>query len=321
MTHRNARLTPRGRLLLVRRVRDQGMPVAHVAKAMGISRQCAHRWVKRFDEEGPAGLEDRSSRPHRSPRRTDPRSERRVLAARRKHRCGPAQLARLSGVPERTVSRVLRRAGVPRLAACDPMTGEVIRASRQSALRYERARPGDLVHVDVKKLGKIPPGGGWRARGELMSNHRSGHHKVGYDYVHSMVDDYSRFAYSEVLGDELGQTCAGFLGRAAAAFARAGIGRIGEVMTDNAKNYTRSAAFQGVLAELGATHVLTRPHCPWQNGKVERLNRTLQIEWAYRRVYRSNAERTRALALWLRRYNTERPHSALGGQPPVSRLS
>jgi transposase InsO family protein len=321
MSHRNARLTPRGRQLLVQRVRDQGMPVSHVAKAMGISRQCAHRWVKRFDEEGLAGLEDRSSRPHRSPRRTDQRSERSVLAARRKHRCGPAQLARLSGVPERTVSRVLRRAGVPRLSECDPMTGEVIRASQKSALRYERERPGDLVHVDVKKLGRIPPGGGWRARGELASNHRSGHHTVGYDYVHSMVDDHSRFAYSEVLGDETGQTCAGFLLRAAAAFAHAGIGRIAEVMTDNAKNYTRSALFQGALAELGATHLLIRPHCPWQNGKVERLNRTLQTEWAYRRVYRSNAERTRSLALWLRRYNTERPHSSLGGRPPVSRLS
>lgn len=321
MSHRNARLTPRGRQLLVQRVRDQGMPVAHVAKAMGISRQCAHRWVKRFDEEGLAGLEDRSSRPHRSPRRTDPRRERRVLAARRKHRCGPAQLARLSGVPERTVTRVLRRAGVPRLAACDPMTGEVIRASRETAVRYERARPGELVHVDVKKLGRIPPGGGWRARGELTSNHRSGRDRVGYDYVHSMVDDHSRFAYSEVLGDELGQTCAAFLRRAAAAFARAGIGRIDAVMTDNAKNYTLSAAFQSALAELGATHVLIRPHCPWQNGKVERLNRTLQIEWAYRRAYRSNGQRTRALASWLRRYNTERPHSSLGGRPPVSRLS
>lgn len=319
MSHRNARLTPRGRQLLVQRVRDQGMPVAHVAKAMGISRQCAHRWVRRFDEEGLAGLEDRSSRPHRSPRRTDPRRERRVLAARRTHRCGPAQLARLSGVPQRTATRVLRRAGVPRLFECDPMTGEVIRASRQSALRYERERPGELVHVDVKKLGKIPPGGGWRANGRgprPVSKRR-----IGYDYVHSMVDDHSRFAYSEVLGDETGQTCAGFLRRAAAAFARAGIGRIDEVMTDNAKNYTRSTAFQTVLAELGATHVLIRPHCPWQNGKVERLNRTLQIEWAYRRVYRSNAERTRALATWLRRYNTERPHSSLGGRPPVSRLS
>ena len=319
MSHRNARLTPRGRLLLVQRVRDQGMPVAHVAKAMGISRQCAHRWVRRFDEEGVAGLEDRSSRPHRSPRRTDARRERRVLAARRKHRCGPAQLALLSGVPERTVTRVLRRAGVPRLSECDPMTGEVIRSSRQSALRYERQRPSDLVHVDVKKLGRIPPGGGWRANGR--GTRPGSKRRIGYDYVHSMVDDHSRFAYSEVLGDETGPTCAAFLRRAAAAFAHAGIGRIAEVMTDNAKNYTLSAVFQSALAEVGAAHVLIRPHCPWQNGKVERLNRTLQVEWAYRRVYRSNDERTRALATWLRRYNTERPHSSLGGRPPISRLS
>jgi transposase InsO family protein len=222
-------------------------------------------------------------------------------------------------VPERTVTRVLRRAGVPRLSECDPMTGEVIRASRQSALRYERQRPGELVHVDVKKLGRIPPGGGWRANGR--GTRPGSKRRIGYDYVHSMVDDHSRFAYSEVLGDETGPTCAAFLRRAAAAFAHAGIGRIAEVMTDNAKNYTLSAAFQSALAEVGAAHVLIRPHCPWQNGKVERLNRTLQVEWAYRRVYRSNGERTRALATWLRRYNTERPHSSLGGRPPISRLS
>lgn len=319
MSHRNARLTPRGRLLLVQRVRDQGMPVAHVAKAMGISRQCAHRWVRRFDEEGLAGLEDRSSRPHRSPRRTDARRERRVLAARRKHRCGPAQLALLSGVPERTVTRVLRRAGVPRLSECDPMTGEVIRASRQSALRYERQRPGELVHVDVKKLGRIPPGGGWRANGR--GTRPGSKRRIGYDYVHSMVDDHSRFAYSEVLGDETGPTCAAFLRRAAAAFAHAGIGRIAEVMTDNAKNYTLSAVFQSALTEVGAAHVLIRPHCPWQNGKVERLNRTLQVEWAYRRVYRSNGERTRALAPALQhRASPQLPWRTTADQSAVTNL-
>jgi transposase InsO family protein len=321
MSHRNARLTPRGRQLLVQRVRDQGMPIAHVAKAMGISRQCAHRWVRRFDEEGPAGLVDRSSRPHRSPRATDERLVAKVLKARHDHRWGPAQLAQISGVPERTVTRILRRAGAPRLPECDPITGEVIRASRSTATRYERDRPGELVHVDVKKLGRIPDGGGWRAKGESPSNHRSAHAKVGYDYVHSMVDDHSRLAYSEILPDETGPSCAAFLARAAAAFAGAGIGRIDAVMTDNAKAYTRSKDFQGVLSDLGARHVLIRPHCPWQNGKVERLNRTLQIEWAYRRPYRSNAQRTQALATWLRRYNTERPHSALGGRPPISRLS
>jgi len=322
MSHRNARLTPRGRQLLVERVRVQGMPVAHVAAAMGISRQCAHRWVRRFDEEGPAGLMDRSSRPHRSPRATDTRSVAKVLKARHDHRCGPAQLARLTKVPERTVTRILRRAGAPRLVECDPMTGEVIRASRSTARRYERERPGELVHIDVKKLGRIPKGGGWRARGgESSANHRRSHQRLGYDYVHSMVDDHSRFAYSEILDDETGESCAGFLCRAAEAFRSAGIAHIEEVMTDNAKNYTRSRAFQSTLAEVGAAHLLIRPHCPWQNGKVERLNRTLLIEWAYRRPYGSNAQRTRALATWLRRYNTERPHSALGGRPPVSRLS
>jgi transposase InsO family protein len=319
MSHRNARLTPRGRQLLVERVRRDGMPVAHVAKAMGISRQCAHRWVKRFDDEGLRGLEDRSSRPLSSPRQTSPRREARVLQAREQLRCGPAILASRTGVPERTVSRILRRHGVPRLPECDPMTGEVIRASRATTRRYERERAGDLVHVDVKKLGKIPDGGGWRANGRST---RPGHMRhVGYDYVHSMVDDHSRFAYSEVLADEKGETCAAFLLRAAVAFAAAGIPELREVMTDNAKNYVLSRSFQGALSSINAHHVLIRPHCPWQNGKVERLNRTLQIEWAYRRIYRTNAARTRALAIWLRRYNNERPHAALGGRPPISRLS
>lgn len=323
MSHRNARLTPRGRRLLVERVRDQGMPVAHVAQAMGISRQCAHRWIRRYDEEGAAGLEDRSSRPLRSPRTTDARRQAKVLRARRKQRCGPAELARQAGVSERTASRILRRAGEPRLCECDPMTGEVIRASRATARRYERARPGELVHVDVKKLGKIPQGGGWRTLGISVQNHRAmgARQKPGYDYVHSMVDDHSRFAYSEILDDETGVSCAAFLRRAAEAFSCAGISHIEEVMTDNAKNYTRSRQFQAVLSDLGAAHLLIRPHCPWQNGKVERLNRTLQIEWAYRRPYRSNVQRRRALAAWVRRYNTKRPHSALGGRPPISRLS
>ena len=217
------------------------------------------------------------------------------------------------------MTRILRRHGVPRLPECDPMTGDVIRASRATGLRYERERPGELVHIDVKKLGKIPDGGGWRAngRGPRLRSKRD----IGYDYVHSMVDDHSRFAYSEILGDETGESCAGFLHRAAEAFRLAGIAHIQQAMTDNAKNYTRSRAFQDVLGELGATHLLIRPHCPWQNGKVERLNRTLQVEWAYRRPYRSNLQRTRALATWLRRYNNERPHSALGGRPPVTRLS
>lgn len=173
MSHRNARLTPRGRQLLVERVRDQGMPVAHVARAMGISRQCAHRWVRRFEEEGFAGLEDRSSRPRRSPRATKAAQVAKVLRIRPEQRCGPAQLARQCPVSERTVSRILHRSGVPRLFECDPMTGEVIRASRSTALRYERARPGELVHVDVKKLGRIPDSGGWRTQDVLVQDHGS----------------------------------------------------------------------------------------------------------------------------------------------------
>ena len=319
MSHRNARLTPAGRRTLVDRVRVQGMPVSHVAKAMGVSRQCAHRWVKRFDAEGPDGLEDRSSRPRRCPAQTSPSRENKVLAARVEHRCGPAQLSRLTGVSERTVTRILRRHGVALLAECDPLTGERIRSSRATTLRYERARPGELVHVDVKKLGRIPEGGGWRAKGR---GPRPGtKRRVGFDYVHSMVDDHSRLAFSEVLSDEKGATCAAFLVRAASVFREAGIERIEEVMTDNAKNYTLSRDFQAVLAELEARHVLIRPHCPWQNGKVERFNRTLQVEWAYRRIYTTNALRTRALASWLRRYNTQRPHGSLGGRPPISRLS
>ena len=321
MPHRNARLTPRGRQLLVERVRS-GMPVAHAAKAMGISRQCAHRWVRRFEEEGRAGLEDRSSRPRRSPKATTPELVGAVLVARAEHRCGPAELARLTGVGERTISRVLRRAGVPRLPECDPMTGELIRASRSTARRYERARPGELVHIDVKKLGRIPEGGGWRARGrEIGKTAAQKRARIGYDFVHSAVDDHSRFAYSEVLTDETGPSCAGFLTRACEAFAAAGIRQIDAVMTDNAWGYTHSGDFKGVLGAIGAEHITIKPHCPWQNGKVERLNRTLQVEWAYRRLYVSNVARTIALAAWLRRYNTERPHSALGGQPPINRLS
>jgi transposase InsO family protein len=321
MSHRNARLTPRGRRLLVERV-HQGMPVAHVAKAMGVSRQCAHRWVARYRSEGLAGLEDRSSRPHHSPRRTDERTTRRVLEARRVRREGPAPLSYTLGVSARTISRILAREGVARLAECDPMTGEVIRSSRATTHRYERERPGELVHVDVKKLGRIPEGGGWRARGRFEANAgKFRQPRLGYDYVHSLVDDRSRLAYSEILPNETGATCAGFLERAARFLRERGVTRIEEVMTDNAYCYRLSNEFQRVLTQLDARHVLIRPHCPWQNGKVERFNRTLQVEWAYRQVFTTNAQRARALAPWLKRYNYERPHSALGGRPPISRLS
>jgi transposase InsO family protein len=297
------------------------MPVAHVARAMGISRQCAHRWVARFDAEGDDGLVDRSSRPHRTPNRTTLEVEARVLAARVEHRRGQDWLGPELGVPARTVSRILRRHGVARLAVCDPMTGEVIRASKTTAVRYERARPGELVHMDVKKIGRIPDGGGWRAHGrEMGSTWERKKTPIGFDYVHSMVDDHSRYAYSEIVNDEKAATAAGFLERATDHFAAHGIA-INAVMTDNHWSYTHSNQFAALLERIGADHVLIRPHCPWQNGKVERFNRTLQTEWAYRQVFTTNDARRAALAPWLDDYNTRRRHSALGGHPPISRLS
>jgi transposase InsO family protein len=312
-------LTFHARTLLVQRVRGDRRPVAHVAKELGVSRQCAHRWVRRFDSEGLAGLHDRSSRPHHSPRRTPAEIEAKVLAERRSSRRGPAWIAAELGIAERTVSRILSRHAVPRLAECDPLTGVVIRASRHTTTRYERSRPGELVHLDVKKIGKIPDGGGWRAygRGERPGYKR----RTGYDYVHAAVDDHSRLAYAEILPDEKGVTCAAFLTRAAAAFAGHGIDRIERVITDNAKNYLLSRAFHDAVAALGAEQRFIRPHCPWQNGKVERFNRTLQIEWAYRQIFTSNDDRSAALDPWLEFYNTRRRHTALGGLPPISRLS
>jgi transposase InsO family protein len=321
MTHRNARLNIRGRMLLVERVLGQGRPVAHVAKELGISRQCGHRWIRRYRSEGRCGLHDRRSRPRRSPTRTAPELEAQVLHIRREQRRGPDWIGAELGIPSRTVGAILARHHVPRLVDCDPLTGEVIRASQQTACRYERGRPGELVHMDVKKLGRIPHGGGWRADGGTPANHASRVDKtpVGYDYVHSLVDDHSRFAYSEIMPDEQGRTCARFLLRAAEYFANHGIDHIQRLMTDNAWAYRYSLG--QAVKQLGAKQVFIRPHCPWQNGKVERLNRTLQTEWAYRQVFISNADRTAALAPWLEHYNNRRRHSALDGRPPISRLS
>ena len=322
VSHRNARLTFHGRRTLVQRVRAHGRPVAHVAQEMGVSRQCAHRWVARFDVHGEAGLHDGSSRPHRCPRRTPAVVEQRVLDLREAELRGQDWLGPESGVPARTVSRILRRHRVPYLAERDPLTGEVIRASKTTATRYERDKPGELVHMDVKKIGRIPDGGGRRAHGRnATTEHKHKKTRIGFDYVHSLVDDCSRLAYSEILPDEKGATCADFLTRAAAYFTTHGIDRIERVLTDNHLSYRRSTAMREAVAALHATHKFIKPHCPWQNGKVERFNRTLQTEWAYRQVFYSNTDRTAALAPWLKLYNTRRRHTALGGLPPVSRLS
>ena len=318
MSHRNARTTVRGRLLIVQRHR-QGWKQAHIARAMGISRKCVKKWLDRFEALGEAGLVDRSSRPHRCPRHTSAQVEAQIVALRRRERRGPDWIGAELGVPARTVSRVLARHRMPRLCTMDPLTGQVIRASKTTAVRYERERPGELVHMDVKKIGRIPDGGGWRAHGRgAGSITRNRSTKVGFDYVHSLVDDHSRLAYSEILPDEKGTTCAAFLTRAIAYFAAHGITRIERLMTDNAWAYRWS--LRQVCATHGIRQKFIKPHCPWQNGKVERLNRTLQTEWAYRQVFNTNTERTAALAPWLEFYNTRRRHSALGGLPPTSRL-
>ncbi len=189
-------------------------------------------------------------------------------------------------------------------------------------MRYERDSPGELVHVDVKKLGRIPKGGGWRAHGRKMgSTAAKKRARIGYDFVHSMVDDHSRLAYSEILNDEKGQTAAEFLQRAADFFAEHGIKQIERIMTDNHWSYKRSNAVAKVIKKLGAKHTFIKPHCPWQNGKVERFNRTLQNEWAYQKIYTTNDERSAALAPWINSYNHTRRHHALNGHPPISRLS
>ncbi|WP_156174174.1 IS481 family transposase [Mycobacterium nebraskense] len=316
MSHRNARTTFHGRLLIVERYQG-GWKQAQIAEAMGISRKCVHTWISRYAAEGEAGLADRSSRPHSSPRRTSAAVEQQVLVARSEHRRGQDWLGPELGMPARTVGRILRRHHQPYLRDCDPMTGALIKASKATAVRYERDRPGELVHVDVKKLSRIPDGGGWRAHGRSEEVRGRGN---GYDFVHSMVDDHSRLAYSEILPDEKGPTCAGFISRAADHFAAQGISRIERVITDNHFSYRRSTDVAATMAQLGARHLFIKPHCPWQNGKVERFNRTLQSEWSYRQVFASNDARTQALAPWLEFYNTQRRHSALEGLPPISRL-
>jgi transposase InsO family protein len=310
VSHRNARLTVHGRRLLIDRVRSR-RPVAHVAAELGISRPTAHKWVRRWRAEGDAGLADRSSRPLRTPHRTPATVEQRVCELRRARKLGPARIGPVLGLPASTVHRVLTRHGLHRLAWMDRPTGTVIR-------RYERERPGELIHVDVKKLGRIPDGGGHKVLGRDVGRPVRG---MGFDYVHSAVDDHTRLAYSEIHADEKVATCAGFLTRAAAFFHTHGITRIERVLTDNAWAYRKGLAWKQALSKIGATGKLTRAYRPQTNGKVERFNRTLLDEWAYQRPYTTNDERTAALDGFLHTYNHHRCHTALGGKPPISRVN
>lgn len=310
MQHPNARLTPVGRKILVERI-AAGMPVAHAADQMGISRQTAHRWWSRYRQLGDAGLHDRPSVPWHSPNRVAPELERRVVRLRRRHGWGPAVIAGHVGLPASTCWRILKRHGINRLRDLDPPT-------RRRVRRYEHARPGSLVHVDIKKIGRIPEGGGWRVHGKAATSRRRA--RVGYEYIHAAVDDHSRLAYAEALPDTRGATCAGFWRRAAAFYAGHGIS-VERVMTDNAFEYVRSRDFARALAETGVRrHVRIRPRRPQTNGKVERFNQTLKREWAYSRIYTSNAARTRQLDRWLHHYNHHRTHTAIGG-PPMARVN
>lgn len=312
MAHRRAKLTPQGRLLLVQRVEVFGWAPAHAAEAAGVSRATVYKWLRRWREEGEAGLQDRPSRPKRCPHALPPSRVRQVLRARHRMKQGPHRLGPHLGMARSTVYGVLRRHGLSRLSHTDRPTG--------TPIRYEKDRPGELLHLDVKKLGRIPPGGGHRMLGRSTRTRvAKGGTRIGYDYLHAAVDDHSRVAYVEALPDERGETCGGFLARAVEFFASCGV-RVEAVMTDEAMNYTRSEAFAGALAAHGIRHETTGPYRPRINGKVERFLRTLLEEWAYARLYRSNHARLSRLRPWVHHYNLARPHTALGGRPPASRL-
>jgi transposase InsO family protein len=317
VSHANAQLTPAGRLRLAQLVVDQKWPLRRAAERWNCSVTTAKRWADRYRAEGRAGLVDRSLRPASSPRRTPTRLERRVVGLRVSRRWGPARIAYRLGMAISTVHKILRRYGCPPLAWTDPGTGVRIKGARRQANRYVHDAPGDMVHVDVKKLGRIPDGGGWRAVGKTQGNKNTTKGRIGYDLIHTAIDDCSRLAYSEILRDERKETCAAFWLRANAFFNSHGI-TVERVLTDNGPGY-RSNAWRDALGDI--TPKRTRPYRPQTNGKVERFNRTLIEEWAYVRVYSSNAERTAALDDWLHLYNHHRRHTALKGLTPIARVN
>jgi len=321
MPHANAPLTETGRLRLARCVVDERWPLRRAAERFQVSPTTAKRWADRYRQHGEAGMRDQSSRPHHSPRRTPTRTERRIIKVRVLRRWGPTRIAYLLGLNPATVHRVLTRYRLPKLACLDRATGQPVR-------RYERDRPGELIHVDIKKLGNIPDGGGHRAVGRHTGTRNRcampgirrtsrGEPRLGYSYLHNAVDDHSRLAYSEILPDETQETAVAFWTRAQAWFT-AGI-TVERVLTDNGSCY-RSRLWKDTLAKAGITHKRTRPYRPQTNGKVERFNRTMLNEWAYATTYRTETERREAFAPWLHTYNHHRGHTALKGLPPASRV-
>jgi len=303
-THRNARTTPFARRLLVDRI-ESGDSVRAAAEAVGVSRSTAYKWLCRWREEGEAGLQDRSSAPHHIPHKTPARLRRRIEALRRQRWTGRAIAARL-GLARSTVSAWLRRMGLGLLRALTPP--RVVR-------RYEKQRPGELLHLDVKKLGRF-----WRPghRTDGLKARPTRSRGAGWDFLHVCIDDHSRVAYVEVLDDERKETAAGFLRRALAWYRRRRI-RVERILTDNGSCY-RSGDFARMCRELGARHSFTRPYRPQTNGKAERFIQTLLREWAYAKRYRSSNQRAKTLAPWLKYYNRERPHGGIGYETPVARL-
>jgi transposase InsO family protein len=321
VSHRNAPLSELGRLRLARCVVEDRWPLRRAAERFQVSATTAARWAGRYRLHGVAGMIDRSSRPRHSPARTPTRTERRIIKVRVLRRWGPARIGYLLGLHPSTVHRVLTRYRLAKLRWLDRPTGRVVR-------RMHSEHCGDLVHVDVKKLGKIPAGGGWRMLGRSVGQHHSQADKSsgkcndyrnplrGYHFLHTALDAHSRLAYTELLGAECKETAAAFWARANAWFAERGI-TIRKVLTDNGSCY-RSHAFADALGDI--EHRRTRPYRPQTNGKVERFHRTLADEWAYARLYRSDAERCTEFPRWLHTYNHHRGHTALGGQPPATRV-
>lgn len=305
MAHPKARLNVFGRSLLVHRVTVEGWSVSVASEAMGVSRATGHKWVRRYRAEGVAGLADRSSRPHRSPRLTVAREVERILVARSELRWGPNRLGPLLGLPPSTVGNVLRRAGVPHLADLDRPSGLPVR-------RFEVCHPGELLHQDHKKLGRIPDGGGHRVLGRAAAP--NAHRGSGYDHFEAFVDDRSRWGLLVQVPDESGTSAAAALEIALGELRAMGV-EVERVLTDNGWAY-RSAAFRTVLE--GRRHSRTRPYRPQTNGKGERFIGTALAEWAYGRAYLSNADRLADLPRWLAFYNHRRPHTALGGRSPMA---
>jgi transposase InsO family protein len=332
-THPNATLTPAGRLKMARLVVKKNWTEVLAAERFSVGITTVRRWVGRYRDALERGLpplaamQDRSSRPRRSPHQLPRRVERRILGLRISRRWGPARIAYRLGLNPSTVHKVLQRYRCPRLKWTDPATGTRVKWARAKVHHYVHAAPGDLVHVDINKLGKIPEGGGWRVHGRDSAQARRVHAardkatragapaSRGYAYLHHAVDDHSRLAYSEIHSDERKETAVGFWRRARRWFARHGI-TVRAVLTDNGSCY-RSKLWAKALAGGSIKHRRTRPYRPQTNGKVERFNRTLLEEWAYAVEYRSEAERVAAYRGWLHTYNHHRGHTALKGKSPI----